>query len=37
MIGDAFGYLLDGANWSGTGGMLAQLSQQLLLTVTALG
>lgn len=37
MIGDALAYLLDGANWSGTGGMLVQLSQQLLLTVTALG
>lgn len=36
MIGDAFTYLLDGSHWSGSGGMLEQLGQQLLLTVTAL-
>jgi osmoprotectant transport system permease protein len=36
MVGDAWSYLLDGANWSGSGGMLSQLSQQLLLTITAL-
>jgi len=37
MVGDALSYLLDGANWGGSGGMLAQLFQQLLLTVTAMG
>ncbi len=36
MIGDAFGYLLDGAHWSGSDGMLVELGQQLLLTFTAL-
>jgi osmoprotectant transport system permease protein len=36
MINDAFSYLLDGANWRGSDGMLVQLGQQLLLTVTAL-
>jgi osmoprotectant transport system permease protein len=36
MIGDAFSYIFDGSNWSGQGGMLEQMGQQLLLTVTAL-
>ncbi len=36
MIEDAFAYLLDGSNWSGSEGMLALLLQQLLLTATAL-
>lgn len=36
MIGDAWAYLRDWSHWSGSGGMLGQLSQQLLLTVTAL-
>lgn len=36
MIGDAFAYLLDGSHWSGSEGMLGQLGQQLLLTVTAM-
>ncbi len=36
MIGDAVSFLLNGANWSGPDGMLVQLTQQLLLTVTAL-
>jgi osmoprotectant transport system permease protein len=36
MIGDAFSYIFDGTNWSGSDGMLVQLGQQLLLTVTAL-
>jgi osmoprotectant transport system permease protein len=36
MIGDAFSYLLDGGNWTGTDGMLEQLAQQLLLTITAM-
>ncbi|MEJ7629373.1 MAG: ABC transporter permease subunit [Nocardioidaceae bacterium] len=36
MVGDAFSYIFDGANWSGSEGMLTQLGQQLLLTVTAL-
>jgi osmoprotectant transport system permease protein len=36
VIGDAIGYLLDGANWSGPEGILTQLGQQLLLSVTAL-
>ena len=34
---DAWDYLTTGANWSGDGGMLQLLVQQLLLTVTALG
>ena len=36
MIGDAFSYLTNGANWRGSQGMLVYLGQQLLLTVTAL-
>lgn len=36
MIGDAFAYLLDGSHWSGSQGMLEELGQQLLLTVTAM-
>jgi osmoprotectant transport system permease protein len=36
MIGDAISYLRDGSHWTGSDGMLEQLSQQLLLTVTAL-
>jgi osmoprotectant transport system permease protein len=36
MLGEAFDYLLDGANWSGTNGIGAFAVQQLLLTVTAL-
>lgn len=36
MVGDAIAYLLDGSNWSGADGIVAQLGQQLLLTVTAL-
>jgi osmoprotectant transport system permease protein len=36
MIGDAFSYLGQGANWTGSEGMLVQLGEQLLLTVTAL-
>jgi len=36
MIGGAFTYLFDGANWSGSEGMLTQLGQQLLLTLTAM-
>lgn len=36
MIGDAFAYIFDAGNWTGQDGMLEQLSQQLLLTVTAL-
>jgi osmoprotectant transport system permease protein len=36
MIGDAFSYLFDSANWTGSDGMLVQLGEQLLLTVTAL-
>jgi osmoprotectant transport system permease protein len=36
MIGDAFSYLMDGGHWAGTDGMLSELGQQLLLTVTAL-
>jgi osmoprotectant transport system permease protein len=36
MIVDAFSYIFDGANWSGSDGMLVQMGQQLLLTVTAL-
>lgn len=33
---DMWAYLTDGGNWSGSGGMLQLLGQQLLLTVTAL-
>ncbi len=36
MLGDAFDYLTDGANWSGTNGIGTFAVQQLLLTVTAL-
>lgn len=36
VLQDAWAYLTDGANWSGDGGMLALLLQQLLLTVGAL-
>ena len=36
MIGDAFSFLTDGANWTGSQGMLVQMGQQLLLTFTAL-
>jgi osmoprotectant transport system permease protein len=36
MLGDAFGYLTDGASWSGSNGIGAFAVQQLLLTVTAL-
>jgi osmoprotectant transport system permease protein len=37
VLSDAWNYLTTGANWSGDGGMLELLIQQLLLTVTALG
>ena len=37
ILSDAWAYLTDGANWSGDGGMLELLVEQLLLTVTALG
>lgn len=36
VLSDAWGYLTDGANWSGSGGITALLLQQLLLTATAL-
>src|SRR6478752_2497544 len=36
MIGDALAYLRDGSNWTGSGGMLEQLGQQLLLSLTAM-
>lgn len=36
MIGDAVDFLTDPASWTGSDGMLVQLTQQLLLTVTAL-
>lgn len=36
MLGDAFAYLTDADNWSGTDGIGAFATQQLLLTVTAL-
>lgn len=36
LLGDAWAYLVDGANWTGTGGMLELMVQQLLLTGTAL-
>ncbi|MDQ4052764.1 MAG: ABC transporter permease [Actinomycetota bacterium] len=34
---DTFRYLADGTNWTGDGGILDRLAEQLLLTVTALG
>lgn len=37
VLGEAVGYLFDGANWGGDRGLLHLLLQQLLLTVTALG
>ena len=36
VLGDAWAYLTDPASWSGSGGMLELLVQQLLLTATAL-
>ena len=36
VFGDTWSYLTDGSNWSGDGGMLELLLQQLLLSVTAL-
>jgi osmoprotectant transport system permease protein len=36
MIQDAFSYLFNSASWSGSDGMLVELGEQLLLTVTAL-
>lgn len=36
VFGDTWSYLADAGNWRGEGGMLQLLSQQLLLTVTAL-
>ena len=36
MLADTFGYLTDGARWSGPNGIGAFAIQQLLLTVTAL-
>lgn len=36
MIGDAFSYLGDGSHWSGSTGILVDLGQQVLLTITAL-
>ncbi len=37
LLGNTWSYLTDGANWSGNGGMLDLLVEQLLLTATALG
>lgn len=36
VFGDAWTYLADGAHWTGNGGMLELLVQQLLLSITAL-
>ncbi len=36
LINDAWSYLVDGSHWSGNGGMLDLLVEQLLLTFTAL-
>ncbi|NYI99474.1 osmoprotectant transport system permease protein [Nocardioides thalensis] len=36
VFGDAWTYLTDGASWTGNGGMLELLVQQLLLSITAL-
>lgn len=35
-MSDVFSYLFDGANWSGDGGLLELMIEQLLLTITAL-
>lgn len=37
LFAETWSYLLDGAHWTGDGGLLARLVEQLLLTVTALG
>lgn len=37
VLGDAWNYLTTAANWTGNGGMLELMLQQLLLSVTALG
>ena len=37
LFADTFAYLTDGASWTGSGGILARLVEQLLLTATALG
>ena len=37
ILSDAWAYLTDSANWTGDGGMLERLVEQLLLTFTALG
>lgn len=37
LFADTWSYLLDGSSWSGSGGLLARLVEQLLLTFTALG
>ncbi|HQR26524.1 MAG TPA: ABC transporter permease subunit [Nocardioides sp.] len=37
VLGNAFGYLADPANWTGPEGIWALLAQQLLISVTALG
>ncbi len=37
VFADTWAYLTDGANWTGQGGMLQLLVEQLLLTFTALG
>lgn len=37
LFADTWTYLRDGSNWTGDGGLLELLLQQLLLTVTALG
>jgi osmoprotectant transport system permease protein len=37
LFGDTWRYLLEGSSWTGSGGFLARLSEQLLLTFTALG
>lgn len=36
VLSDAWAFLVDGSNWTGTGGMLELLVQQLLITLTAL-
>jgi osmoprotectant transport system permease protein len=37
LFGETWRYLADGSNWTGSDGFLARLSEQLLLTFTALG
>ena len=37
LFGETWRYLVDGSNWTGSGGFLARLVEQLLVSFTALG